>query len=306
MNNIEYIVLCGGGIAGIVQYGALKYLFRQNILSISKIKAFYGTSIGSALSLLFSLGVPFEDTDDYIIKRPWNKLFSISPEIVFNVFSNKGILNKDVFYDMFTPLFNAVDISTDITMKEFYEKFNISLNFFTVDVNTFKIVRLSHDTFPDLPVITGVAMSSSVPIFFEPVTYNKNYYVDGGFLCNYPLKECIDHLKEIAEHDGTIESFSTDNILGVRFTNDFLADLQYNKGGVGEDTSFTVYMLVLIKNIQKRTSTNTDNIPVIRNQLLLPVKVEKMNLLSFKNITESQNKICELIEHGKDFCKLFV
>ena len=45
MEKIEHIVLSGGGIGGIVEYGAIKYLIKQNIISMSNIKSFYGTSI---------------------------------------------------------------------------------------------------------------------------------------------------------------------------------------------------------------------------------------------------------------------
>ena len=207
---------------------------------------------------------------------------------------------------MFSPLFNAADIPLDITMKQFYERFNISLNLYTVDINTFQIVKLAKNTFPDLPVITAAAMSSSVPIVFEPVSYENKLYLDGGFLSNYPLKEAIDDLQEIARQNDAIKSFTTNNILGIRFSEDFLGDLKYNTGGVNKDTSFMTYLLVLIKNIHLRTSTNTNNIPVIKNQILLPVKVEKLNLMEFKNITESQKRIKELIDNGKEFCKLFI
>ena len=306
MEKIEHIVLSGGGIGGIVEYGAIKYLIKQNIISMSNIKSFYGTSIGSVMAILFSIGLPFSDVDDYLIKRPWNKLFSISPDVVLNVFSKKGMFNTDIFYEMFSPLFNAADIPLDITMKQFYERFNISLNLYTVDINTFQIVKLAKNTFPDLPVITAAAMSSSVPIVFEPVSYENKLYLDGGFLSNYPLKEAIDDLQEIARQNDAINSFTTNNILGIRFSEDFLGDLKYNTGGVNKDTSFMTYLLVLIKNIHLRTSTNTNNIPVIKNQILLPVKVEKLNLMEFKNITESQKRIKELIENGKEFCKLFI
>ena len=214
--------------------------------------------------------------------------------------------NTDIFYEMFSPLFNAADIPLDITMKQFYERFNISLNLYTVDINTFQIVKLAKNTFPDLPVITAAAMSSSVPIVFEPVSYENTLYLDGGFLSNYPLKEAIDDLQEIARQNETIKSFTTNNILGIRFSEDFLGDLKYNTGGVNKDTSFMTYLLVLIKNIHLRTSTNTNNIPVIKNQILLPVKVEKLNLMEFKNKTESQKRIKELIDNGKEFCKLFI
>lgn len=306
MEKIEHIVLSGGGIGGIVEYGAIKYLIKQNIISMSNIKSFYGTSIGSVMAILFSIGLPFSDVDDYLIKRPWNKLFTISPDVVLNVFSKKGMFNTDIFYEMFSPLFNAADIPLDITMKQFYERFNISLNLYTVDINTFQIVKLAKNTFPDLPVITAAAMSSSVPIVFEPVSYENKLYLDGGFLSNYPLKEAIDDLQEIARQNETIKSFTTNNILGIRFSEDFLGDLKYNTGGVNKDTSFMTYLLVLIKNIHLRTSTNTNNIPVIKNQILLPVKVEKLNLMEFKNITESQKRIKELIDNGKEFCKLFI
>ena len=67
-------------------------------------------------------------------------------------------------------------------------------------MDTFQIVDITHETFPDLKVIDALKMTCIIPIMFIPVTYNNKRYVDGGVVSNYPLKQCLSNLP-ITEHD---------------------------------------------------------------------------------------------------------
>ena len=58
---------------------------------MDNITSMYGTSIGSWLAVCFSLNYDIQTLDDYIIKRPWDKIVTVSHENIFDIFSNKGI-----------------------------------------------------------------------------------------------------------------------------------------------------------------------------------------------------------------------
>ena len=88
---IEHIVINGGGPTGLISYGALKHLFEHNFLHMDNIKSIYGTSIGGIVGTILSLKYDWNILDDYFIKRPWEKVFKIEPDNLFEMYYSKGI-----------------------------------------------------------------------------------------------------------------------------------------------------------------------------------------------------------------------
>ena len=73
---INHLVLSGGGVVGLVEYGILKQLSKSNIISYKNIKSIYATSIGSYIGFIYLLNYKWEWMDDFLIKRPLDKLLS--------------------------------------------------------------------------------------------------------------------------------------------------------------------------------------------------------------------------------------
>ena len=65
---------------------------------------------------------------------------------------------------------------------------NIKLIITSVCLNDKQVYYLSHTSFPDMPVILGVRMTTSFPFWFVPVKYNGKFFVDGGCIDNYPIQ----------------------------------------------------------------------------------------------------------------------
>ena len=80
---IHHLVLCGGGPSGFLIYGAARHLSKENYWDIKNIKTIYGCSIGAYMGILISLKYDWEVLDDYLIKRPWEKVASIGPPEYF-------------------------------------------------------------------------------------------------------------------------------------------------------------------------------------------------------------------------------
>ena len=141
---IKHIVMCGGGYNGIYTMGVLDYLFEQNFFDIKNIKTIYGTSVGGFVGVLLCLKLPWSTILEYVIERPWDRDIVFSADMMFNMIPKKGILDSSYIELFFTKLLKAKNLSSDITLTEFYKFSNIHLYFFAVDVNTFKVVKLSH------------------------------------------------------------------------------------------------------------------------------------------------------------------
>jgi len=293
MSEIEHLILSGGGMAGIIEYGIIKHLMDKKKIDMENIKSIYGTSIGSWLAVCFSLKYEIDILDDYIIKRPWNKILTTSYENMLEIFSNKGIFDEKIIKESFKPLFEAKDIDINCTMIEFYEKTNIELYFYTTDINSFTVEELSHIKNPELSVVKAVTMSCAIPILFTPIEYNNRIYVDGGFMNNYPLDNCIDRNQE-----------SLDNILGIRFSHNYITDSSEN---IDKSTDFIKYLLMIMRTIMAKLSyDNNTSENKIKNEILIPIDKESLNIKSFNVILSSAEEKKKLIERGIEYCRVFL
>ena len=190
---IKHLVLGGGGAGGLVIYGALRYLAKQNFWELNQIKTIYSTSIGSLIAVLIIICNDWATLDDYITKRPWDKVITVKPIDIINLWYHKGILNIDTIKNILEPLLKAKGLSLDITLKELYDISNIELHMYTTNLNAKhpEKIDISYKTHGDLDISTAVAMSAAFPIIFAPICDGSYCYIDGGLLNNFPLDDCI-------------------------------------------------------------------------------------------------------------------
>jgi predicted acylesterase/phospholipase RssA len=187
---IKHLVLPGGGAAAIRLLGALQKLHDNEIWNVKDIESIHAVSAGTIIGVLIALKFDIETIVDYIIQRPWGDVFKVSLTNIFDVFLKKGFFSSEMFVTFVKPFFDTKDISLDITLKDFYEITNVKLYFYTVELNSFQLTQVSHETFPDLQVIKAVHMSAAYPVMVSPVIIDDKCYVDGGVICNYPINYC--------------------------------------------------------------------------------------------------------------------
>ena len=191
---IKHLVISGGSVNGFYMYGALKHCNQCGLWKYENLKSIWGTSVGAILATIVCLQFDWTTLDTYIINRPWEDVFEISGEMLFNSYSKKGMFDITIIREIFKPLLLAKSLSLDITFAELYSVYPIELHFFSFDLNGFTTVEISHKTFPNLSVLTGIAMSSALPGAFAPVFLPEcadMCFIDGGICCNYPLNKCL-------------------------------------------------------------------------------------------------------------------
>ena len=194
---IKHLVISGGGPSGFYAYGAAKYLSNHDFWNIENVETIYGTSIGAYLGAILCLKYDWDTLDDYIIKRPLNKIFNVSPEAFFRIWETKGIFGEECLRETLKPLLIAKELNVEITLKEFYDYSKIELHMFSVDINDFPLreTDISYKTHPDLTLITALTMTTSIPFIFKPVILNEKCFLDGGIVINYPLNICLSQTK---------------------------------------------------------------------------------------------------------------
>lgn len=276
---IKHIVIPGGGPVGFQALGAIQYLEQKQYININEIETLYATSIGSIISVLIAL--KFDNWDiinDYMIKRPWQNVFQIDINQIFNFFSNKGIFNTDTISTFFKPLLYSKDLSLDINLKDFYEYSKIELHIFSLEINSFNVIDCSYKSHPDLSLITAVHMSCAVPVLISPVQIDNNCYIDGGVLCNDPLKFCIER---------------SDNIEDIFALSNNYANIDNN---ITEQSSILDFLMNIIHKLITSVGERF-NPPLIPN--LLVYDTQPMSINKIQECLSSSIKRQELLDYGK-------
>ena len=288
---IKHIVISGGGVNFFTIYGCLKYLNIKKVWSLKNIESLHGTSCGSILSLLICLDITWDELDLYLIKRPWNKLFNMNPILMIQAFNKKGIWDIDTFTKMFKPLFEIKDYSIDITLKEFYDITNITLNIYITELNSFTLINMNHITHPDMKVIEAIYMSSTLPPFFTPVIENNNCYIDGGCLANYPIIQACD----------TIDESQHNSILGIKLK------FEDTKKKINENASIVDYLYLIVeKLLSNAISRDSNRKSIIENEVCIPAIHTKDHLNDIIHNEELRsNLILKGTVSGKGFLRYY-
>ena len=187
---MEYDTICmsGGGIKGFAFIGALDYLNKKKIINIDNIKNWVGTSIGSILAYAVDCGFSITEMENFIIEFDFTKT---NPDIsIDNIFISHGISDgKRAEFILRSFIQHKFNID-DITFLELYKLTQKNLLIIGTNFTHAREELFSHNTTPDMSVVTAVRISMSIPVFFTPVLYNNCYYVDGSITNNFPIKHC--------------------------------------------------------------------------------------------------------------------
>lgn len=276
---IKHLVISGGGPIMFQIVSAIQELERKEYLNMKNIESIYGTSAGAIVAVMISLKFDWETINDYIIKRPWHDVFPIKVQNIFDAYAKKGIFDIKNVEKCFKPLFDAKDISLDITMKDFFNLTNIDIHMCSFELNEYKVKDISHESFPNLPLLTAIQMTCALPVLVTPVFIDDKCFIDGGVACNYPLCFCVDSGK------------SGDEILG--FKNSYENE---NNSKIGENSTLLDYLLnFLFKALNFIHDNNIQ--PTIKNEIIFDA-----SYLSFEILKNSMTKIeirRELFEKGK-------
>lgn len=201
MSSFDTLVLCGGGLKGIITLGALQYAIDQYL--IQEVKRYYGSSVGSIISYLLAIGyTPIE----IIVYLCTTKLTDINYFDILSMTNGQGALNYSIINDHLEKM--TIDkIGKFLTLGELKNKYNKELICSTYNLTDNQIDYISYENHPDMPCLTAIRLSSNLPFIFEKYKYMGKYYIDGGVADNFPIS--------IAD-----KQECNTNILGIVITSD--------------------------------------------------------------------------------------
>jgi NTE family protein len=186
MNTYDTICLSGGGIKGFSFIGALDYLQNKSYIDIAKINNWVGTSAGSILGYLFVLGYSTNEIGDFILDFNFKTLQS---EISIDSLLESHGLNKGIKLMLILSSFlkEKHDLE-DINFIDLFKLTNKKLTIIGTNFSKGLEAVFNYETHPTMSVITAIRISCSIPVVFEPVLFNGDYYVDGGLINNLEIK----------------------------------------------------------------------------------------------------------------------
>ncbi len=190
---IRHLVLAGGGPILLQQLGALHHLdvHHRDVFSLSNVESIYGTSAGAMVGALLALRMDWSEVLEYIFQRPWQEVWSPRPEHWLSLWEQRGLFGEDIFLKVFKPVLKSRKLPIDIHLSAFRTATGVDLHVFALALGTHTVRNVCADTCPDMPLLTALHMSSAIPVLFSPVFWRGEWFVDGGFVCNCPIRHCI-------------------------------------------------------------------------------------------------------------------
>lgn len=153
------LVLGGGGAKGAATVGALKYVEKSGV----PIDMIVGTSIGSIVGGLYSMGYRSDQLDSLFRTQQWINMFA-------------GSLMGDSIVRVFRD-----NLGGEYTQVDF-DSLPIPFRCVAVDINKMQEVVLNQGD-----LAQAMRASMAIPIVFKPVKLNGMQLVDGGMLNNLPV-----------------------------------------------------------------------------------------------------------------------
>jgi len=286
---IKHLVISGGGPNAIMALGAVQHLDKEKYLQISEIESIYATSAGAFLGAMICMKFDWQILNNYILNRPWHEAFPIHAKQILEAYGNKGIFDKKFIEVIFTSLLKAKDLSLQITLQELFVYSNIDFHVFSLELNEFKAIDISHTTHPELQLMDALHMTAALPIFISPFCENNKCFVDGGVISNYPLSFCLE------------QHTNVDEILGLK--NNYTVDSDTNNNNINDDSTILDYMLHFIHKL-------IENVDTEKKQISIPNEItyntSRLHISYIKEALSSSSLRKELLEKGIQAASTFL
>ena len=301
--DITSLCFAGGGPSLIKLLGVIQVLEKNNFWKRENITSIFSTSSGSWLAIIICLQIEWDIINDYILNRPWDNAINITPNQILNIYTTKGLFDIEIIKIFFKPLFLSKNISLDINLKDFYFLTKIDIFFYTLELNNFKLIELSHKTHPNLKVFEALYMTSCIPFLFKPYIISNNNdeknndeknndekinnnikcYLDGGLKSNYPLKYCLQYNK------------NKNNILSIK-------NIFINKTNIDEETNTIDFLTIFLNKFIDINKQDEGEIKIENEIVVENTRISFNYLFNIIYSKDTRNEIFnEGIEIGKKY-----
>lgn len=196
------LALSGGGARGIAILGVLRALEENNI----PIEYVVGTSMGSIIGGLYSVGYTINEIDSIIQSTDWNNFYKFSETNRNELFLDQKVTEDIALFSVrldglnpilptafntgqqFLNYLNYLTINAPLHVTEIgFNSLKFKFRAVSTDLSTGKLVMIK-----DGSLSKALRASSSVSFLLEPVHLDSMLLVDGGVVANVPSKPAKD------------------------------------------------------------------------------------------------------------------
>lgn len=181
------LVLSGGGVKGYTLIGIIKFLQEKNILNF---RYYSGTSIGSIFCFLLILGFTADEIERILINFPLSNVKHFSLNYVYK--NQWGVNSIEKLILILRILCKYKGVSENITFKELMKITQVDdFNVIATKLPNFEEIVFNKVNTPDIKVIDAIRCSINIPFVFTKTNVDGDYYIDGGFVNNFPIEHSI-------------------------------------------------------------------------------------------------------------------
>ena len=177
------LCLSGGSIRGICHVGALVRYNEAFPGFVSDIRCFVGTSIGALIGALLCSGNSVDDLRSIVSSVQTSDFldddFSGDRWGVFGGDHLEGWWRKHL---------------PDETFQAMHDRTGKRLSVIATNLTDKEVCEFSHINTPSVPVLLALKASMAIPFVFGYEIIDNKICVDGGVLCNYPIRFCGEDL----------------------------------------------------------------------------------------------------------------
>ena len=272
---IENLTLGGGGIFGYSYIGVIQFLEEKNLLK--DIKNFLGTSVGSVICLLLTIGYTLEELKALVFNLDIINGLDIKNNNILEIIDNYGFDNGYKLIKIIKIFIKKKNNDPNITFLEHFKKYNKKLIISGVNINTNKNIFFDYQSYPNMSIFQAIRISCSIPLIFQPYYFENDYYIDGCVIDSCPINYFGDEKNTI----GFI--LTTQNCLSKEYRNEFNNFQEYLR----------TILYLPIKYFNKRIFNKKNTIQIIFNN-----EYKNYSLDFFIN----KEKIKDLIKIGYKIC----
>lgn len=185
------LVFEGGGVKGVAYIGAMQVLSKRGVLNdISRVG---GTSAGAINALIFALGYDIETQRQILYSTDFRQFMDDSFGTIRDIrrlAHDFGWYKGDFFSTWIGALVKDRLGSERATFSDLRDANRPELYVIGTNLPTGYAETFSAERFPDMPLVTAIRISMSIPLFFAAMRLGarNDVYVDGGVVLNYPVK----------------------------------------------------------------------------------------------------------------------
>jgi len=185
---LKALVLSGGAEYGFAYVGAYRCLYERGLMKT--VEAVYGASVGAIFATLITIGYTPREMEFVMSKLDTRSIVPTSDMDVLSLLEHCGFIEPRRLHKFLRTLIGIKMTvgDSDVTFQEHFQRSKKRLVIVGSSLYRHAPEYFSVDTFPEMPIITAIMISTAIPFVFRPIMYEGRMYVDGSFTDNFPIQ----------------------------------------------------------------------------------------------------------------------